>query len=350
MKLNIYFEVKKITLKQSVWLDLIRGISAQLVLIGHLLAFSGIQSKYKLPVVQNFGVLVFFVLSGYLITQTTLLKGREYGFKGYVIDRFSRIFFSFLPALILVAVFDFILIDSTNEKYNNSLVNWAANFLMIQALPFHSLLDIEAYGTARVFWTVSVEWWFYLLFGSIFFTGFTLRLLSWGSLLIVFSCSFWLYYFGFRGNGLSVYWMIGSLLAVVYNLSNASFIIPKWISINYLGLILLVILIRSVFVRDMYDVTIAMCVAVALYVLSHAKINIAQRRSFLRFSKFIASYSYSLYLVHYSLIVYYENLGFTVDFVGIIALYIICNLLSYVFYLLFERRFYLLKDFMKKRL
>lgn len=89
------FEPKKISQQQSVWLDFLRGISAQLVLLGHLLSFNGIQHRYSLPLIQNFGVVVFFVLSGYLITQTSILKGREYGFKKYMIDRFARIYFSF---------------------------------------------------------------------------------------------------------------------------------------------------------------------------------------------------------------------------------------------------------------
>ena len=238
--------VKKISRTQSIWIDFIRGISAQLVLLGHLLAFSGIQSRYKLPIVQNFGVLVFFVLSGYLITQTTLLKGRGYGFSGYLIDRFARIFFSFLPALILVSVFDFLFIEDLNSKYNNSTFNWVANLFMIQALPFHSLLNIEAYGSARVFWTVSVEWWFYLFFGINFFKGLKRREFYW-PILPIFSVSsfFVLFYFGFRGNGLSVYWMIGLGLSILWNSSNTQLVISKKNGQLICGSIFLILLVRT---------------------------------------------------------------------------------------------------------
>lgn len=341
---------KKISQKQSVWLDFIRGISAQLVLFGHLLAFNGMQSDYGLPMVQNFGVLVFFVLSGYLITQTTLLKGREYGFKRYLIDRFSRIFFSYLPALILISIFDFLLINGLDKKFNDSLTNWLANFFMLQALPFHSVLDVDAYGTARVFWTVSVEWWFYLFFGFIFFR-FGRGLSHWPyRLTLLLSFVFVIFYFGSRGNGLSVYWIIGLGLSILYNFSQIRLVISKEKAIYYISSIFLIMVVRSYYIRDMYDVTLALCVAALLYILSFAEFEIIKNDFFSKFSNIIASYSYSLYLVHYSIIIYFKTLGFNVNLGGGIILFILINVFAYGYYLVFEKRFFLLKNFLKKRI
>lgn len=94
----------------SVLLDLIRGVSAQLVVIGHLLSFYKVYG-YKEDggqfIIQNFGVVVFFILSGFLIAYSVNGKNPDYGFKEYFIDRASRIFIAFLPALVVIALLDF---------------------------------------------------------------------------------------------------------------------------------------------------------------------------------------------------------------------------------------------------
>ncbi len=94
----------------SVLLDLIRGVSAQLVVIGHLLSFYkvyGYKEDSGQFIIQNFGVVVFFILSGFLIAYSVNGKNPDYGFKEYFIDRASRIFIAFLPALVVIALLDF---------------------------------------------------------------------------------------------------------------------------------------------------------------------------------------------------------------------------------------------------
>ena len=50
---------------------------------------------------QNIAVLIFFILSGFLITYSTLRKktfARNYSIFNYFIDRFTRIYVAFIPA------------------------------------------------------------------------------------------------------------------------------------------------------------------------------------------------------------------------------------------------------------
>lgn len=59
----------------SIALDLLRAVAAQMVCVGHALAFFGVGDWLKPPFVpwmQNIGVLLFFVMSGLLITATLL--------------------------------------------------------------------------------------------------------------------------------------------------------------------------------------------------------------------------------------------------------------------------------------
>jgi peptidoglycan/LPS O-acetylase OafA/YrhL len=62
----------------------------------------------QFPFIQNIGVLIFFVMSGFLITATLLHNSAkpDYGFARYFIDRFARIYSGLLPALVFVIVTD----------------------------------------------------------------------------------------------------------------------------------------------------------------------------------------------------------------------------------------------------
>ena len=88
--------VVKITSGQSVALDLARGISAQAVLLGHDLSAVGYQHPKLL--FQNLGVVVFFILSGMLVTRSVMNKPDGYRFADYLIDRGARIFVPYVPA------------------------------------------------------------------------------------------------------------------------------------------------------------------------------------------------------------------------------------------------------------
>src|SRR5687768_1318327 len=107
------YEINK---NSSYAIDAVRGVSAQLVLIGHSLSFFGFYVAYpKLPVIQNLGVVIFFILSGFLIISTILRKGDDYNFKDYFIDRFARIYVAYIPALVFVLLMDRIFLGTNNE-------------------------------------------------------------------------------------------------------------------------------------------------------------------------------------------------------------------------------------------
>ena len=90
----------------SVTLDLLRFCAAQAVCVGHSISFFGVADRLRPPMapnMQNVGVLMFFVLSGFLIAHV-LTRGigqRSYGLAQFVIDRFARIYSAFLPALLV---------------------------------------------------------------------------------------------------------------------------------------------------------------------------------------------------------------------------------------------------------
>lgn len=345
-------EVRQINQATSISLDFVRGIAAQLVLIGHLWSFLELNvSIFPIPLVQNFGVLVFFIMSGFLITQVTLIKGYDYGFKNFFIDRFSRIFYTFIPALIFVLMVDFIgkQFYEYPLSYKFSVKSFFGNLFMLQAYPFFNYLGIESFGTARPFWTVAVEWWTYIFFGVIFFYN-SIRNKFSKYTLILFSGILIIYYFAMRGSGLSFYWFLGLILSLLYN-SNIKFKIDKRYFIPILLLIAIALIIRTYFSPNMYDMGIAIAFATILFLFFDPPKNIIRILNLNlvnKTSRTLANFSYSLYLIHYSLIVWLlEIFDFKKDLFSFAIIFCICNFMSYVFYLLFEKNNFKLRKYLK---
>ena len=342
---------KNINAETSILLDFIRGASAQLVLIGHLLSFFNIQETYKLPIIQNFGVLVFFILSGFLITQTTLIKGDRYKFNNYLFDRFSRIFYSFIPALVFVVAVDLIIIRKGvySPLFNNSVWNFFGNCVMLQGYPLISLINIEAYGSARPFWTVSVEWWIYIFFGFLYCFRNKLKPNYWQISLFIVSVPVAFFYINERGNGLSLVWAIGFILALLYN--NLSIKMNEKIFWMLAIISILGIGYRTYLYRGMYDLGTALFFALIILICLYPPESLSliiKSPFFSKVSKVLASFSYSLYLIHYTLIelcLTFIKEKNTINFLIILA---ICNIIAFGFYLLFEKNHFRLKKLLNQ--
>jgi peptidoglycan/LPS O-acetylase OafA/YrhL len=108
----------------STVIDLIRGVSAQIVVVGHGLSYFGIFTflhEPNFPWMQNIAVLIFFILSGFLISYSTVrrsLSDVNYGFSYYFVDRFSRIYIPFIAAIIFVLIIDLISRSINTELYS----------------------------------------------------------------------------------------------------------------------------------------------------------------------------------------------------------------------------------------
>jgi peptidoglycan/LPS O-acetylase OafA/YrhL len=125
-------------------------------------------------------VVVFFVISGYLIGGRAILSFNEKGFGGvsYFVHRFSRIYTVLIPALIFGYILDRLGIEFFNASgvYNHperfygnifgndmtkhlSFAIFAGNLLQLQTITVSSL------GSNAPLWSLANEWWYYVLFG-----------------------------------------------------------------------------------------------------------------------------------------------------------------------------------------
>ena len=347
----------KLTKESSIFVDLIRGVSSQLVLIGHLISFYGI--NIGLFKIQDFGVVLFFLISGFLITMSIDNKGSDYNFKEFLIDRFSRIFIAYIPALIIISILDLILLYIFHfSEYNKaiSFSSFISNILMLQDFPLIEFIFkklekfnfLTSFGSARQLWTVAIEWWIYIFIGYLMLQKFTIK--SIGILLLSFFVI--LTNVAGRGNGLTIMWFLGSL---TYFITNKNVFNPIRNKIFlFIILILPLIIFRlkvnqfNVYDAGFYTLLASIFLLIIIFLQNNINFKIKYFESFF---KFLADYSFSLYLLHYTIIVFFMNLNLKLNInLQIIILFVLINIISFLFSKIFETHYLTLRDKIKKYL
>jgi peptidoglycan/LPS O-acetylase OafA/YrhL len=149
-------------------LDAWRGLSAALVAMFHLVAFSHI---YDSPFLRHSYLFVdfFFVLSGFVITasyRTKLLAG--FSFWNFMLLRWGRLYplhIAILAAFIVIELLRYrysgLLGGEMNDKFSGarSITAIVTNVILVQSLGVHSMLTWNLPS-----WSISVEFYTYAVF------------------------------------------------------------------------------------------------------------------------------------------------------------------------------------------
>jgi hypothetical protein len=145
-------------------LEAIRGFSVFYVVLHHTLPHSYELFGINIGGLLIFGqeaVILFFLLSGFVINYS-YQKGKDKTFKSYFQKRFLRIY--------IPLIFVFLLGYATEIIKNNGLVDiklfeLIGNLLMLQDIGFIKPgVIVEPYLQNYPLWSLSYEWWFYMLF------------------------------------------------------------------------------------------------------------------------------------------------------------------------------------------
>ena len=168
-------------------------------------------------------VIVFFVLSGYLVGGLAAAKVQtgRFSLKDYAIDRSTRIYVAFLPALILTVVLDHFgsnwfggagLYTDTQPIMHDKLAMGAfTQNMSAQTFGFNLVLlqtfFAPPYGSNQPLWTISAEFWFYVVFGLAAFAF--IRRRSYIGLALAFSCVATAGVLGLAFAGYMGLWLIG---------------------------------------------------------------------------------------------------------------------------------------------
>lgn len=223
-------EQKELTGCQQTYLDAFRVVAAFLVLFGHVFSWYRVtifKDEQFYPYLQNVGVVMLFLLSGFLTAYSIEKKNREhsYTFKSFVYHKYLRIIRELFPALLIIIIIDKITIIVNKDSYSfysaYNPVQFFGDLLMLHGTAVNAIPGIEIipFGSARPLWTLSVEWWFYLLFSFVYLTISNKKTISIKKaiillILIVMPLD---YLIGGRGNGLGLVFGLGIIGYFVYN-------------------------------------------------------------------------------------------------------------------------------------
>lgn len=304
----------------SVALDAVRGAAAVLVMFDHThnLFFVNYPTAmqvshhpalthglYALSSAGTEVVVVFFVLSGYLISGS-VFRSMEQGrwtWKGYLTHRFVRLWLVLLPALVLCAVWDCarLAISSpgphTGATFVASLTAAGLTWkILLGNIFFLQKIRVTTFGSDRVLWSLAAEFWYYILFplGLLALRRGSVRtrvLNGIGFLLIA----------AFLPRGVLDFfpvWLCGTALAVVKPPKAAAWV--RWLAI--------LVYVPTVFQLAMttwpwhvfkMDYLLGMLTTVFLWVMLSANRRVEDTSWTVRSMRTLAGFSYSLYLTHY---------------------------------------------------
>jgi peptidoglycan/LPS O-acetylase OafA/YrhL len=259
---------------------------------------------------QNVGVLLFFLISGFLITYTLIERSRDphYDFWRFCVERFARIYSGLLPALVVVIIVDSVVIYLTNDPNISryfTLKTLIANLFMLEGYRgiFPNILRWSPFGSASPLWTLAIEWHIYMFVGAVFFI-----IARRGTLLLLVPFAL---FFGQTtlhfllgalqpdgvGRGLFALWLGGALVYIA-----AQFMLGfrTAAAIGLCGVIAFVVLVHRGGEYDMKTypfLALGFFGIVAVTQSQHRLASPIVRKSI----TFFADYSFTLYLVHYTI-------------------------------------------------
>ena len=170
----------------SIYLDLVRVLAALAVIVYH--SNFRLLTTEKLPF-SNHGhaaVIVFFVLSGFVIAYIT--SERENTPVSYWSSRLSRFYSLALPVVLLTPLLDLAGEALAPQFYTGGTTTYGLAWLrMLTSLTFLNevwLVSIMSFSNVP-YWSLCYEFWYYVLFAIVTFTAGRTRMLLAGAVMLL---------------------------------------------------------------------------------------------------------------------------------------------------------------------
>ena len=145
-------------------LDALRGMAAIYVVIHHSISGSIMLFGVNIAQVFRFGeeaVILFFLLSGFVVN-FSFANSKDKTFKTYFFKRATRIY---IPLLIIMALGFMMECYGAGEIVNLQPRELFLNLLMLQDISsLKPNVVVDPYMHNAPLWSLSYEWWFYMLF------------------------------------------------------------------------------------------------------------------------------------------------------------------------------------------
>lgn len=320
-------------LSRTFILDVLRGLAALYVLIGHArwLLWEGYTEGYKLHPeaytsfdkilvyvfsIFSFGheaVMLFFVLSGFVIhysSYNSFLRSGDFSIREYFYKRLKRIYPPFLFALLLTWI-----IDATGRSFGYTIYSGATYFPVMNA-SIHSDLSWETllvnlcmiqtmykpvWGSNGPLWSLMYECWFYVLYIPIFFINKRYPLPAAYLTGSIFLVSLFVTTYEYRWVTVIHYffaWYLGVLAADCY-MGRVNGIKNR----GFLTVYICAVFVSATYITDylyMRDFYIAACLVVVLYV----ALKFYTSLKWLYILQPLSNFSYTLYIIHFPILIF----------------------------------------------
>lgn len=350
------------------WLDLMRFIAAMMVLLSHsrgdffgdygnlpesqkgiltMLFFSSTRLAHE-------AVLIFFVLSGYLVGGRAIerLRAGTFDLRSYTLDRTVRIMLPLVSAILLYIV----VMLQFGEPID--WVTCVGNLFSLQGLFVEPLVT--------PFWSLSFEVWFYVLMGTIavlFTAGQNRKGMNILSLIMLTVCM--LVFVRMTFSYLFI-WFLGAMAYVVRPAKPSRVLAAVYflLTVALIGILQLTTDSVSVHIdvfdhlnRRMIEIVLSLCCCLFIQQIVMLKPGTRFSMGLNNLGTRLAAFSYTLYLVHRIVFLVLFRYWFTRDCGTVdlrsILLYIlfvaIVMFVSYIIYIGFERNTDAVKRFIRKR-
>ncbi len=358
------------------FITIIRGFSALLVVLNHLrsayfIDFSQVENKnllnsffYFITGFGHYAVIVFFVLSGFLVTKS-FLKTKE--IKSYAFNRLIRLWLPLLPVLLFTFFLDSVSksIDSTiftgqyfnvmhsgpqPGQFSNSVITFIGNVFFLQSI------FVEPFGSNGPLWSLSYEFWYYTLFPLMFFlfsasTKHISRILSTAALCLI------VYMLPFYALVGYLCWLLGGFVNKFINYRLKYTLLSFIISLILFLVTVSLFRIKPDILGHSYIGDIVLSLIFSVVVLTSLRVKIKLNNFINRIVDFMSDVSYTLYIIHFPIVYLVFTLLYRGSkrefnlinllgyFITLAAIYVV----TYIFWYLFERNTEKLKLLMKER-
>lgn len=362
--------------KTYYWLDLMRGVAALAVMAGHIRTLtlsdynagnSGIAGKlfYFATGFGHQAVVIFFVLSGFLITMSIhkAVNNGSWSPANYATDRLTRLWIVLIPALLLTLCFDRLgmLLFPYSIAYTGQIttlpdINPAGKLGWLTLLGnvfFLQKIQTEVFGTNSPLWSLSYEFLYYCIFPLVFF-GLFKRYGNSTRLFTLLAAIGLLWFVGPEARSYFIVWLMGSAAYFLHLKLNPGRFMPLLVASAVVVFTFLLATTRvglyPVFINDF-----SLGIATALLVVLMS--GLSMPASFLRrVSTFFSNISYTTYLLHMPLAIFFSSWllrqreDWGASGLGVYStVFAIVFLVCYVVWFLFERNTYRAKIWIKQK-
>jgi peptidoglycan/LPS O-acetylase OafA/YrhL len=354
----------KIDINYNNNIDFLRAISVLAVLVYHLEIFF-----FDKQILRGgfLGVDIFFLISGYLIT-FILIKDFTLTKKFNFLNFFSRRVTRILPTLIFTILLSFfiatfILLPESLEVFKNSsfssLMFFSNYFFLLKEFNYGE--NLSSYVPLLHTWSLSVEWQFYLIYPFILLLLFKKKTKFFLFLIIVLSLIMLHFFSKPELSSLNFYslhfrvweFLIGALIFLYKNdlqkfFNKKNFLLVT--TINYLSLLL--IFLSMLYFKDAKSfpsfLTLTILIPTGILIITKKNDNVINFLFNFKLTKYLGKMSYSLYLIHFPVIVFYKHIFFEKNEIDKFFLVTIIFILSIFTYHFVEKKYRYYKMNIKK--